>query len=98
MLCKCAAPLCTAQGPGLTNVLVQLSHEGLAEAGDLADGFALGVEVGASLSSTHRQSGQAVLEDLLKAQELDDTQADSAAESETALHSRVAESRTQCCV
>ncbi len=29
----------------LTNVLVQLSHEGLAEASDLRDGSALGVEV-----------------------------------------------------
>ena len=89
---------CTAQEPGLTDVLVQLSHEGLAEAGDLANRLALGVEVGASLSAPHGQSGQAVLEDLLKAQELDDTQADSAAEPETALHSHVAEARTQCCV
>ncbi len=33
------------QNQALTNVLVQLGHEGLAEAGDLRDGSALGVEV-----------------------------------------------------
>ena len=51
---------------------VELGHEGLAEAHDLPIAAALGVEVGAALAAAQGQAGQAVLEDLLKAQELDD--------------------------
>ena len=69
----------------LTNVLVQLCDEGLAEAGDLSSRLDLRVEVRPSLASSHGQSGQTVLEDLLKAQELDDAQADCGAEPETTL-------------
>ena len=56
----------------LTNVFVEFGHEGLAEAGDLRDGATLGVEVSPSLAPSHGQGCQTVLEDLLKAQELDD--------------------------
>jgi len=74
------------QKQALTNVLVQLSHEGLAEAGDLGEGSALGIEVWASLSSSHGQCCQTVLEDLLKAQKLDDAESDAGGQSQTALH------------
>lgn len=70
----------------LTNVLVELCHEGLAEAGDLRDGAALGVEVSPSLASSHGQSGQTVLEHLLKAQELDDAQGCTGSKSQATLY------------
>lgn len=70
---------------GLTNVLMELSHEGLAEACDLSIGAALGVEVRASLSSSHGQCCQTVLENLLKAQELDNAQAGAGSKSQTTL-------------
>ena len=41
----CEPGMRRTQKEALTNVLVQLSHEGLAEASDLRDGSALGVEV-----------------------------------------------------
>ena len=69
----------------LTNVFVKLSHEGLAEACDLSIGSSLGVEVRASLSSSHGECGQAVLEHLLKTQELDDAQTHTGSKSQTAL-------------
>lgn len=69
----------------LTNVLVELSHEGLAEARDLGNGASLGVEVRASLSSSHGECGQAVLEHLLEAQELDDAQTHTGSKTQTAL-------------
>ena len=58
----------------LTNVFVELCHEGLAEAGDLRNGAALGVEVSPSFASSHGQGGQTVLEHLLKAQEFNNAQ------------------------
>ena len=51
-------------------MLGQLSHKALAETHDLVVRLALRVEVRTALAAAHRQCGQAVLEDLLKAQEL----------------------------
>ena len=64
---------------------VQLGHEALAEAHDLRVALALGVEVGAAFGAAHGQAGQAVLQDLLKAQELQDGQVHGGMEAETAL-------------
>lgn len=59
-----------------TDVLGQLGHEGDAEAADLAVGLALGVEVGTTLTATHGEAGQGILEDLLETEELEDGQVD----------------------
>jgi len=67
------------------NVLVQLAHETVAEAADLAVGLALGVEVGATLATAHVEAGQGVLEDLLEAQELEHGEVDGGVQSEAAL-------------
>ena len=55
------------------DVFVELCHEGLAETHDLVVGLALGIKIGAALAAADRKACQAVLEDLLEAQELDDT-------------------------
>lgn len=67
------------------NVLAQLAHEGVAEAANLAVALALGVKVGATLAAAHAQAGQGVLEDLLKAEELEDGQVDRGVEAQAAL-------------
>ena len=54
------------------NVAIELGHEGLAEVHDLVVGLALGVKVGTALAAADGQTGEAVLEHLLKAQKLDD--------------------------
>src|SRR5690606_16264117 len=54
----------------LAEVAVELGHEALAEAHDLAVGAALRVEVRAALAAADRQPGQRVLEHLLEAEEL----------------------------
>ena len=64
---------------------VQLGHEALAEAHDLAVTLALGVKVAAALGAAHGQAGQAVLQDLLEAQELQNGQVDSGMEPQAAL-------------
>ncbi len=53
---------------------IELRHKGLAKCHDFAVGLSLGTKIGASLCATHRQCGEAVLEDLLKAEELQHTQ------------------------
>jgi len=58
----------------LPDVPLELGHERLAEAHDLAITLALGVEVGASLAAAHRQRRQRILEDLLERQELQHAQ------------------------
>lgn len=68
-----------------TDVLAQLGHEGHAEATDLVVGLALGVEVGTTLTTTHVQAGQSILEDLLETKELQDGQVDGGVETETTL-------------
>jgi len=50
-----------------TNVLVQLAHETIAEAANLAVRLALRVKVRAALATAHVEAGQGVLEDLLEA-------------------------------
>src|SRR5690606_33915202 len=69
----------------LAQVTVELGHEGLAEAHDLAVGTAARIEVGAALSAADRQSRQRVLEGLLEAQELDDSEIHRRVEPEPAL-------------
>ena len=69
----------------LADVAVELGHEALAEAHDLGVGLALGVKVAAALAAAHRQGRQAVLEDLLKAQELHDGEVDRGMEADAAL-------------
>ena len=64
---------------------VQLGHEALAEAHDFHVALALGVKVGAALAAAHGQGGQAVLEDLLEAQELQDALVDRGMEAQAAL-------------
>ena len=68
-----------------TDVAGQLGHEGDTEATDLAVGLALGVEVGATLTTAHVQAGQGILEDLLETEELQDGQVDGGVETETTL-------------
>ena len=67
------------------DVVVQFQHHGLAEAHHLVFALAVGVEVGAALGATHRQPGEAVLEDLLEAQELEDADGDAGVEAQAAL-------------
>ena len=69
----------------LADVAVQLGHKALAEAHDLGVRLAVGVKVSAALAAAHGQAGQAVLEALLKAEELQDRQVDGGVEPQTAL-------------
>ena len=48
-------------------------------------GFALGVEVAAALAAADGQAGEAVLEDLLEAEELDDAEVHRGMEAQAAL-------------
>src|SRR5699024_8199201 len=57
-----------------SDIFTKLRHEALAECHNLSVGFSLGIEVRSALAAADGQSGQRVFEDLLKAQELDDTQ------------------------
>ena len=52
---------------------------------DLVVGLALGVKVGAALAAAHGKGGQAVLEDLLQAQELEHAQGDRRVKAQAAL-------------
>ena len=67
------------------DIAIQRGHEALAEAHDLRVGLAGGIEVGAALGAADGQAGQAVLEGLLKAQELDDAGVDVRLEAQAAL-------------
>ena len=53
---------------------LKLSHERLAKTHDFGVRLTLGVEVCTALCAAHGQAGQRVLENLLKAKELDDRQ------------------------
>ena len=64
---------------------VQLGDKGLAEAHDLGIALAAGVKVGTALGAADGQTGHSVLEDLLKAQELDDGQVDGGVKADAAL-------------
>ena len=67
------------------DVAIELGHEGLAEVHDLVVGLALGVKVGTALAAAHGKGGQAVLEDLLQAQELEHAQGDRRVKAQAAL-------------
>ena len=67
------------------DVPAKLGHEALAEAHDLCVGLALGVKVGAALAAAHGQRGQAVLENLLEAEELEHAEVDRLVEAQAAL-------------
>ena len=67
------------------DVAVQSGHEALAETHDFCVGLAGGIEVGAALTAADGQAGQAVLEGLLKAQELNDALVHVLLETKTAL-------------
>jgi len=54
------------------DVAVQLAHEALAEAHHFAVGLAVRVEVAAAFSAAHGKRGEAVLENLLEAEEFQD--------------------------
>lgn len=69
----------------LPNVSEELAHEGDAEATDFAVRLALGVKVRASLSTSHVQAGEGVLEGLLETQEFEDREVDGGVKSETTL-------------
>ena len=69
----------------LANVFRQLSHEGDTEAANFVVTLALRVEVGSTLTSTHVKSGESILEDLLKAKELENGQVDRRVQTQTAL-------------
>ena len=64
---------------------VELGHEALAEGHNLAVALALGVEVAAALAAADGQAGEAVLEHLLKAQELEDGQVHAGMQAQSAL-------------
>src|SRR5690606_17783654 len=55
----------------LAEIAVQLRHQRLAEAHDLAFALAFGIEVGAAFGAPDRQAGEGVLERLLEGEELD---------------------------
>ena len=67
------------------DVAVELRHEALAERHDLAVALALRVEIGAALAAADRQACQGILEDLLEAEELDDTEVDGRVQAQAAL-------------
>lgn len=67
------------------DVLGELSHERDTEATDFVVGLALGVEVGTTLATAHVQTGEGILKDLLKTQELEDGEVDGGVETETTL-------------
>ena len=64
---------------------VKLCHEALAECHNLTVRFALRVEIRAALAAADGQSGQGILEDLLKAQELDNAHIDGRMKTKTSL-------------
>lgn len=53
------------------NVSRQLAHKGLAETADLVVRLALGVEIRSSFATSYAQTGQSILEDLLKSKKLE---------------------------
>ena len=67
------------------NVLCKLGHEGLAETHHFGIALAFRIEVGTTLAATHGKTGQAVLENLLEAEELENRGVDGRMETETAL-------------
>src|SRR5690606_30394889 len=64
---------------------IELGHERLAEPHDFPVGTAARVEIGAALAAADRQPGQRILEYLLEAQELHDSDIDRRMEAQAAL-------------
>src|SRR6201999_3053731 len=64
------------------DVAIELGHEALAAAHDLAVALALRVEVGAAIAPAHRQAGERVLEGLLEGEELEDRLVDAGVEAD----------------
>lgn len=69
----------------VSDVSRELSHEGVTESSDLVVRLALWIEVSTSLSTSHGETSEGVLEDLLESEELEDGEIDSWVESETSL-------------
>ena len=67
------------------DVPAQFRHEGLTETHDLGVRTALGVKVGSALAAADRESGERVLEHLLKAEELQNPHVDAGVKSQSAL-------------
>ena len=70
---------------GVADVAGGFGHEGLAEAHDFGFRLALGIKVAAALGAADGEPGQAVLENLLEAEELENAQIDGGVEAEAAL-------------
>lgn len=70
---------------GWAEVPVQLGHERLTEATDLAVALSLGIKVRSTLAATHGKTRKGVLEDLLKAQELENIFGDSGMKPQSSL-------------
>jgi len=66
------------------DVAEQLGHEALAEPHDLVVALSFRVEIRAALASAHREGGEAVFEDLLERQELQNAERDRRVEPEAA--------------
>ena len=69
----------------LTEVAVQLRHEALREALDLAVASPVRIEVRPALRPADALTGEGVLQDLLEAEELDDAEIDTGVEAQPAL-------------
>ena len=84
---SCGRP--TPMSPAGTSVSAPMwrwfRHEALAEVHHFIIALALGVEVGASLAAAHGQGGEGVLENLFKAQELQNAEVHAGVEAEAAL-------------
>lgn len=68
-----------------TDVARELEHECVTEATDLRVGLALGVKVRTTLTTTHGEASEGVLEDLLESEELENREVDGWVETETTL-------------
>ena len=69
----------------LAQMAIKFSHEALAEAHDFIIGFTLGIEVRTTFTAADRHAGQRVLENLLKTEELDDSEINGRMKTEAAL-------------
>ena len=67
-----------------SDVAIQSCHKGLAETHDLSITLACRIKVGTALAAADRKACQGILEDLLKAEELDDSRIDVRLETKAA--------------
>ena len=68
----------------LTDVAIELGHHRFTEAHHFAIRLPFRIEIGSALRAAHRQAGQAVLEDLLEPEELQDRKRDRGMETQAA--------------